>query len=111
MYLTKKDLDFIIHLHNEFLAKKLSELSVDKYLTSNYIVCLNDCYIAQLMEEQDYIYLMVMIDRLLTDREKINQKQKEYISQKRKTNKNYGRGYAATIKRRDSNAVIQENNF
>lgn len=109
MYLTKKDLDFIIHLHDEFLAKKLSELSVDKYVTSNDIVCRHDCYIAQLMKEEDYVYLMVMIDRLLSEREKTNQKQKEYISVKRKTNKNYGRGYTVAIKRRDTNAVIQEN--
>ena len=108
MYLSKKDLDFLIHLHDEFLAKKLSELSVDKYVTSNDIICRHDCYIAQLMKEEDYIYMMVMIDRLLSERKKINQKQKEYISQKREINKNYGRGYTISIKRRDTNATIKK---
>ena len=110
MYFTKKDLDFLIHLHDEFLAKKLTDLLTAKYVASNGIVCIHDCYIAQIMSEEDYVYLMTMIHRLLSEREKTNQKQKEYISLKRKTNKNYGRGYTVTIKRRDTNAVIQENN-
>lgn len=110
MYFTKKDLDFLIHLHDEFLAKKLTDLPTDKYVSPNNIVCIRDCYIAQLMNEEDYVYLMLMIDRLISEREKTNKKQKEYIYQKRKTNKNYGRGYTVTIKRRDTNAVIQENN-
>lgn len=105
MYLSKKDYDFLQHLHDNFLCKSITQANKELYAEDSLwnedgSFYSDEIRLAHYMSEEDYVYFVTMLIRLKYERDKYNNKQKVVMQEKRKINKNYGRGYDVVIRKR-----------
>ena len=83
MYLSKKDYDFLTHLHDDVFAKKI-RVSFDGNTA-------REMPLAVFMDVEDYVYYINMMKRFNEERHRANEKTREIVAQRRKFDKNYAR--------------------
>ena len=83
MYLSKKDFDFLIHLHDDAFTKKISVI-LDGETEKQFPL-------AAFLDVEDYVYYINMLKRLREERDKTNDRIRKYIAERRKVDKNYAR--------------------
>lgn len=86
MYLSKKDYDFLVHLHDDFFCMKVGVRLDGDNLEKEIPV-----HVASFMEEDDYVYFINMLRRFKDERTRTNEKTRIIISKRRKDDKNYAR--------------------
>ena len=83
MYLSKKDYDFLIHLHDDVFTKKIGVL-LDGETERQFPL-------AALLDVEDYVYYINMLKRFTEERDRTNKNIREIIAKRRKFDKNYAR--------------------
>lgn len=100
MYLSKRDFDFLVHLRDYFLADRI-ENRIEN-IPEIFSVLEEPPTIACYLSDEEFVYFYSMLERLENQRNDLNEKQKVAMREKRAIyGKNYGRGYVATIKKKD----------
>ena len=97
MYLSKKDLDFLIYFHDSVLLDKIENRKQN--IPDLYTKLDKPVNIACYLSDSEYEYYCDLLLRLKNKRDEINEKSKCIMREKRnKYGKNYGRGYVISVK-------------
>lgn len=104
MYLSKKDYDFLLYMHDHILLDTVENR--EQFIPQTVKDFEIPVSLAALFTAEEYSYFVDMLLRLKRQRDDYNEKQRVKMQEMRILHgKNYGRGYTVTVKKNHAKEV------